>query len=62
MTNAKYHRCRLALERLDRRELLSLGALAEQRQLRSLVTQYRQGGLRAKNGRGSGLHSSNAVA
>lgn len=58
MTNAKYHRCRKALQRLE----ASAMRVLERDRLRSIVGEYQRGGLRAKNGRGSGAHSSHAEA
>lgn len=58
MTNKQYHRRLRALARLDRKGVRPLEAA----RLRVVVGEYQRGGLRAKNGRGTGLHSSGPAA
>jgi len=62
MTNKKYHRCVRALSRMNPSDRYTGKPSLEYERLASIVSQYRAGGLRAKNGRGSGLHTSGATA
>ena len=55
MTNQKYHRCRRALERLGSRKP------AERARLEHIVREYRNGNLRAINGK-TRRHPSRAAA
>ncbi len=63
MTNAKFHRCERALDRITSRSQRGFTVnLLDMAQLTWTVGQYRLGFLRAKNGRGAGLHNSGALA
>lgn len=62
MANAKYHRRARALARLEAIGRIPAMRVMERDRLRVLVSEYRSGLHRAKNGKGKTQHYSNAAA